>query len=153
MGVEILTSTDGRSCFFCNTTKWAFGPIMPEGPEFAVAFLKSLPHDARTLLNSELETALEAFRRKAKQCPECGEWKQVYSLGGIDMDAHPEFADYRKRIKESFGYEWTRRSWCPECWKAWIGERIADLKEHDERLADRRKRPCTEEEWTNEIVE
>ena len=150
MGIEILTSADGRSCFFCSTTDWAFGPIMREGPEFAVAFLKSLPTDARTLLNSELETALEAFRETTKECPECGEWKQVCPLSNVDSDVHPEFADYRKRNTLA---DKTPEDQCSNCWAAWIGERIADLKEHDERLADRRKRPCTEEEWTNEIVE
>jgi hypothetical protein len=55
MGCRILTARDGHAVFYCSTTGWAFGPVMPS-EEVAEDFYHWLYVDPRTITpESELE--------------------------------------------------------------------------------------------------
>lgn len=54
MGIHVLEDREsGQAVFFCSTSDWAFGPVMPS-PEHARAFLKWLASDPRHFSDGEL---------------------------------------------------------------------------------------------------
>lgn len=65
MSVEILSASAG-SIFFCNTSDWAFGPVMPD-KETAEEFLKWLPKDPRQYQDHELEKKWAEFRAQQEE--------------------------------------------------------------------------------------
>lgn len=68
MSVEIFSNENG-AVFVCNTSDWAFGPLMP-GENVAEAFLKTFqrPDDPRRYNDAELEKLWSDFRKKLT-CP------------------------------------------------------------------------------------
>lgn len=72
MGVRILDSFGGESCFYCSTTMWAFGPIFTDEAE-AEDFLKWLSVDPRTFTNKYLESKYAEFMALTDgDCADCG---------------------------------------------------------------------------------
>jgi hypothetical protein len=67
MSVGVFSNTEG-AVFYCTTTDWAFGPVMP-GENVAEAFLKYLPKDARLYEDHELESAWNRFNETLMHCP------------------------------------------------------------------------------------
>lgn len=63
MSVEVLTSGDPPvSIMFCNTTMWAFGPVMSDtDTDEAYAWIASLPKDPRVMGNDTLESAWSSY--------------------------------------------------------------------------------------------
>lgn len=55
MGVSILRDKDGKSCLYCSTTMWAFGPIFGKEHD-PDEFLEWLNDDPRRLTDKELES-------------------------------------------------------------------------------------------------
>lgn len=62
MVVEIIEGKD-RACLMCNTTDFAFGPVL-DSKEEALDFLNFLDRDARTYGNEELEEELWELRER-----------------------------------------------------------------------------------------
>jgi hypothetical protein len=63
MAVHYLTNEeDGKKCFYCTTTMFAFGPVMEEDddPEDFIAWLKV---DPRTMEDSELSSKLAEYQQ------------------------------------------------------------------------------------------
>jgi hypothetical protein len=69
MSVEILANAeDTQAAFFCNTTDWAFGPVMyglghNSAYETADTFLKWLPDDPRVYGDGTLAAKWSDFIR------------------------------------------------------------------------------------------
>jgi hypothetical protein len=70
MSVEILEGRDGKAVFTCNTSGWAFGPVMGSGDE-AEKFLEILPEDPRRYSDADLEQAYLEF--VTQYVCECGD--------------------------------------------------------------------------------
>lgn len=94
MGVRILEGREGEAVFYCSTTDWAFGPLMPS-LDVAEAFLRTytaVGDDPRNLTDAELEKHWNAFRGITEACPH-GHWNKV------DIDVSPKsvtFTCYEK---------------------------------------------------------
>lgn len=70
MSVHILSNrTDDEAAFYCSTSQWAFGPVMPS-EEIAEAFLRTFerPDDPRKYSDAELEKLWSEFRHHLT-CP------------------------------------------------------------------------------------
>lgn len=74
MGVDILANEDDTlAVFYCNSSDWAFGPVMEELPgydgayETAEAFLGWLELDARRYDDHHLESKWAEFRVRAER--------------------------------------------------------------------------------------
>lgn len=67
MGVRIFSNNDG-AVFYCSTSQWAFGPLMP-GENVAEAFLKTATKDFRLLTDADLESKWSEFDRTLMTCP------------------------------------------------------------------------------------
>lgn len=103
MGVHILSSTEGAA-FFCSTTQWAFGPIMPDA-DIAEAFIRTFGRedDPRSLTDEALETRWNLFRSMLiDACPKghCGEVE-------VDNQAHgvTHFTCYAKGCRVTWNLE------------------------------------------------
>lgn len=67
MGVRIFSNEDG-AVFYCSTSQWAFGPMMP-GANVAEAFAKTATTDFRLLSDADLESKWNEFDRTLMTCP------------------------------------------------------------------------------------
>lgn len=65
MSINILVSRDGKlASLYDSASMWAFGPVLHSRDE-AEAFLKWLPHDARTYPEAALEVAYHKWLAEA----------------------------------------------------------------------------------------
>ena len=79
MGCHILTGHAGNDeveVFFCSTTDWAFGPVMPEGHGHLfmdwLAKAKGVSDPRRFTLPSDLEKLWHEFQGLVWECEDCG---------------------------------------------------------------------------------
>ena len=108
MGLDIIDNNDGKACFHCNTTGWAFGPV------------------------GSCYEQMEAFQKYLEQ------WGSVRSMDDVSLQARwSEFLDGKHvncigcdaglfvGVKETFGdwevigktHDWDNEysGECPEC--------------------------------------
>jgi len=73
MSTEILHLSDGRAVLSCDTSGWAFGPVLPS-EDAAWAFEKFIGRDPRKLSARELQGEYERFLiYPIVDCARCGE--------------------------------------------------------------------------------
>lgn len=113
MGVCILESKDGKSCLFCSTSDWAFGPVMNSAEE-AEAFLQFLPGDPRTYKDADLESKYYDFV-KQYVC-ECGDVADGKEGQDEEEDGKPVFG-YPRTDGERFVCNFCQRKAAKADWR------------------------------------
>jgi hypothetical protein len=114
MGVRIFSNTEG-AVFYCSTTDWAFGPLMP-GENVAEAFLKTLTRDARLYKDHQLKSAWNDFNATKMVCP----------------------YDHREADVDTYGNETIFTCMAKGCKAQWnlAGEVVSEDEEEDDDLTE-----------------
>lgn len=98
MGVHILAN-ENNAVFYCSTTLWAFGPLMP-GYNIAEAFLRTFAgDDPRHYQDAELEHKWSEFQ-KLLTCPKGHQMTDVETYGD-----DTEFSCMKSGCREKWGLD------------------------------------------------